>query len=135
MGKPKQVVGGKRTPTAETFKAMHRRCWNKNDPSYPKYGGRGITVTAKWTFFHIFLRDMGQKPPGMTIERRRNNEGYNPENCEWATVAEQNKNRRCSINIDGKTLKEWSVELGIKYTTLFARYKRLGSIHLPNQNG
>ncbi len=44
--------------------------------------------------FEAFLRDMGERPPGTTIDRRDNDKGYFKDNCRWATATEQHHNRR-----------------------------------------
>ena len=42
----------------------------------------------------MFLQDMGERPPGTTLERVDNGLGYTPDNCKWATATEQARNRR-----------------------------------------
>jgi hypothetical protein len=73
---------------------MRQRCLNPNHPHYSHYGGRGITIHPDWDLFPQFLMDMGDPPEGLTLERRNNDEGYSRHNCYWATMAEQNDNKR-----------------------------------------
>jgi hypothetical protein len=93
---------------------MITRCENPKSIEYEVYGGRGITVCDRWRIsFENFLADMGDRPtPKHTIDRIDNAIGYCPENCRWATMKEQQRNRRNNrlISFDGKTatLAEWA---------------------------
>lgn len=86
---------GRGSRTYESWGAMKQRCLNPNHHAYASYGGRGITVCDRWCdSFENFLADMGERPVGKTLERLDNEAGYTPENCCWATQAEQSQNRR-----------------------------------------
>ena len=76
---------------------MKDRCYNRKNPAYDRYGGRGITVCVRWrNSFERFLADMGRKPSTQhSLDRFPNNDGdYEPANCRWATMTQQVKNRR-----------------------------------------
>jgi len=73
---------------------MMRRCTHENDPRYPEWGGRGIRVCERWLNFANFLADMGERPPGMTLDRINNDGNYEPGNCRWATPHGQQVNSR-----------------------------------------
>jgi hypothetical protein len=73
---------------------MIQRCHNSKHKRYADYGGRGITVCDRWREFPAFLADMGERPPGLSLDRVDNSAGYSAENCRWATLSEQNLNRR-----------------------------------------
>jgi hypothetical protein len=68
---------------------------NPNDKKFKTHGRRGIGMALAWKdSFAAFLKDMGRRPKGTTLERINNAKGYTPGNCKWATVSEQNSNRR-----------------------------------------
>lgn len=85
--------GQTETPTYKSWEAMKRRCLNTNQPAYAKYGGRGITVCTKWLKFENFLKDMGERPKGMTLDRINNDGNYEPANCRWASAETQARNK------------------------------------------
>lgn len=87
---------GGQSITYVTWQNMLKRCTNPNRRDYRWYGGRGIRVCERWWTFTNFLSDMGEQPPGLTLERNHNDRDYSPENCRWATRAEQRRNQRNS---------------------------------------
>lgn len=93
------------TPTYGSWETMIRRCNNKNDGSYPRYGGRGIAVCERWLKFDNFLFDMGERPEGMTLDRIDSNGHYEPGNCRWATPKQQQRNtsRNHMVSAFGET--------------------------------
>lgn len=107
--------------------AIIQRCTNKNNPAYKYYGGRGIKVCRRWRdSFKLFLKDMGLRPTsGHSIERKKNNVGYTPTNCVWATRTEQANNKRnnrvLTYNNETATLSEWARRKGMKPRTLGMR--------------
>ena len=78
-----------------SWSAMRNRCLHPSQEWYHRYGGRGITICERWlNSFDNFIADMGKKPsPKYTLERIDNDGNYEPNNCKWATMAENMKNR------------------------------------------
>lgn len=84
-----------KTKTRYSWSGMKQRCLNPHHPQYKDYGGRGIRVCKRWlNDYEAFLEDMGERPPGMTLDRVDNDRGYFKDNCKWSTRKEQANNRR-----------------------------------------
>ncbi len=83
------------TPTWKSWCAMRRRCKDPKATGYQYWGGRGITVCSRWMESLLnFLEDMGERPPGLTLDRVDNDGNYEPGNCRWATRKEQRMNQQ-----------------------------------------
>jgi hypothetical protein len=115
-------------PEHAVWSGMLKRCASPSDKDFKNYGARGIEVCQEWKdSFANFYRDMGQCPIDHTLERTDNNLGYSRENCKWATVGEQNRNKRTNIHvtINGETriVSEWLQHYGINKRTYVGRLK------------
>lgn len=94
-----------RAQTYKTWCWMVARCTNPGDVSWSRYGGAGIRVCERWRGdYAAFLEDMGEQPPGLTIDRINSAGNYEPGNCRWATRLEQGRNRR-SVRLNTEAAK------------------------------
>lgn len=127
---------------------MKNRCYNKNSPKYPRYGGRGIKVCKEWrddfSLFASYIRTLpncpsdemlksrfyGKRIP-RTIDRIKNDKDYKPGNIKWSTSKEQASNRSTNVVIKYKgkemTLKQ-AVEAysSVPYSVVRDRYNKYG---------
>ena len=99
------------TPTYMSWISARARCRYKKSISYPYYGGKGIDICDRWyDSFENFLKDMGERPEGTTLDRIEGSKDYYPENCRWATLVEQSSNRRhtspCTSKYRGVSYKK-----------------------------
>lgn len=106
-GEPKRFIHGhnartvnvthgySKTPLYAVWKTMRARCSNPNNKSWENYGGRGIKVCDRWqSSYENFLADVGERPPGLTLDRIDPDGDYEPGNVRWATWHVQRINRR-----------------------------------------
>lgn len=98
-----------RSPTYESWWSVVQRCTNPTDSAYPLYGGAGVTMVDRWNpraggSFENFLKDMGERPDGTSINRIGSVPLYSPETCEWATRSIQSYDqKKRNTNTSGKT--------------------------------
>ena len=122
----------RQTSTYISWKAMLHRCYNRKNPGYNNYGGRGIVVCERWKSFINFFSDMGERPTGMSLDRIDNNKIYMPGNCRWATAREQCENTRvaCRVNILGDvyTNRQLAEIIGISQSGMLRRIKSNKSV-------
>lgn len=122
-----QACNNKPSPEWRAWFGAFSRCYNKYNPSYKRYGGRGIKVCSRWKeSFQNFFDDMGPKPsPKHSLDRVNNNGDYSPDNCRWSSAKEQQNNRSnnrlISFNGKTKTLTAWAEEVGVRRDTLWRR--------------
>jgi hypothetical protein len=119
------------TPTYESWASIIERCCNLNSFNYQSYGAKGITMCQKWReSFEEFLKDMGERPEGFSIDRIDVYGNYEPDNCRWASAKTQannrTNNRKINFNNQNLNLSEWSDITGIKPSTISKRIDKYG---------
>ncbi len=139
LGGPRRTHGccAINSPNYKTYMAwhyMHRRCEGKTIKEKKNYVDRGINVCDRWHrdtgSFDNFLLDMGMKPENTSLDRIDNNKGYSPDNCRWASVKNQNDNKRGCIfyshNGENLTIARWAERWGITRSKAAEWLKREG---------
>lgn len=128
------VHGGTGTRLHNIWLSMRERCNRPNHPYYDSYGGRGITICEEWNDFrkfHEWAANNGYSD-SLQIDRIDFNGNYEPSNCRWVTVKEQQNNKRTNrfVIYHGKkyTLTQLAEKTGIKKTTLKERLNNGWSI-------
>lgn len=116
--------GMKNSKTYSTWRAMRKRCAEK------RRFYKNISVCERWNKFENFLKDMGERPfPKATIDRIDGTKGYEPGNCRWATMKEQQRNRKdnvlIEINGQKKCISEWAEILKIPVSKIKNMGKRV----------
>lgn len=109
--------------------SMKKRCLNENCDRYKDYGERGIEICDEWKnsfkSFYSWAINNGYRDD-LSIERKDNDEGYNPDNCTWIPLEYQARNTRNTVRleINGElyTLHELSDATGIPYQIIRSRY-------------
>lgn len=123
-------MGKRYTRLYKIWCGMKYRCYNANYDGYNNYGGRGIIVCQEWindfgNFYEWAIKN-GYKDT-LTIERIDVNGNYCPENCKWATMKEQENNKRnntvLEYNGEKRTVSEWADKLQVSKETLYSRLK------------
>lgn len=131
MGKQQATHNRYPTRLYHIWNGLKMRCQNKNNDRFSAYGGRGITVCAEWAGSFETFRDWALANgyrDDLSIDRIDVNGNYCPGNCRWATIVEQNNNKRNNrfITLCGstKTVAEWSRAVGIASGTIIARLRK-----------
>lgn len=116
--------------THNSWRGMKERCTNPKNSHWHIYGAKGIKVCESWLCFDGFLKDMGFRPDGMTLDRIDGNLNYEPGNCRWATPKQQSRNTDRNVWIEWggrrQTLEDWAAELGLFKDGLKYRIARWG---------
>ena len=115
-------------PCYSVWHGMMARCYDPKNRNYHNYGGRGISVCERWHSMELFVLDNSPRPDGMSIDRIRVNENYEPGNVRWATDEMQSRNKRDSMNVifNGEEMpaSHASIRLGGSTALISSRLKK-----------
>ena len=129
-----------RSPEYRAWNAMKDRCLNPKNKRYRHYGGRGIKVCDSWLKFENFYADMGPRPsPSLSIDRVNNDGNYEPGNCQWSTLEQQNNNRSFYnryVTVDGvrMTVAQASRILGLSHSVILNCLNRGKIMWMTNED-
>lgn len=128
------MASGEKKRDHPTYRSYHAMLWRnnpKNKQDYQYYANVG--VCERWRGvggYERFLEDVGERPPGMTLDRIDNEKPYEPGNCRWADRQLQAMNRRSNVivewNGEKRVLTDLCNEIGIRAASVLASCYRTG---------
>lgn len=89
--------GGTGTKLHNIWRGMKSRCYNSNSSRYEYFGGKGIKMYLEWRYYFFEFRKWAlanNYKEGLSIDRIKKSEGYNPGNCQWITKSEHSRKTR-----------------------------------------
>lgn len=110
---------------------MIDRCERPTCKDYKNYGERGIKVCREWKESYLMFKKWSLEngyEEKLTIDRIDVDGDYNPDNCRWVTIQEQQRNRRdtTKLTFSGveKTASEWARIAGVSPAKIYYRKKK-----------
>lgn len=104
------------------------RCSNPKCPQYHNYGGRGIKMCDEWRQHPELFCEWAMAngyADNLSIDRIDANGNYEPSNCRWITMAEQQTNKRNNVLItyedETHCVAEWARLLGVHQFNIYNR--------------
>lgn len=114
----------------KVWESMKQRCTDPKAANFSKYGGKGVKVCKRWNNFANFIKDMGKRPEGWTLERKDNTVGYTPKNCMWAPHWHQIRNRSHAVKVVWGNTEVFLIDVcrreNVSYKCLWRCLKRYG---------
>ncbi|MEY3125108.1 MAG: hypothetical protein RLZZ573_1628 [Pseudomonadota bacterium] len=112
------------TPAYKKWLGMWSRTNRPDDRGNRCYAS--VLVCARWKAFAKFYADMGDPPPGFSLDRIDNQKGYFPHNCRWVPLSEQARNTRRLRIHQGVHISELARRAGLSPDVVFDRINKLG---------
>ncbi len=76
------------------YSGMIQRCHNPKSQNYKRYGEKGIEICEEWRESYSAFRSWAMKngyEKGLSIDRKKSDQGYNPDNCQWISRGANSK--------------------------------------------
>ena len=119
------------SPLYRVWTSMKNRCNCPTNKYYKQYGGKGVSVYPQWGNDFLEFKNWALASgycEGLTIDRIDVNGNYEPSNCRWITIQEQQFNKTTNVFIkigeDTKTLTEWCRKFNVNISTARGRMKK-----------
>ena len=116
---------GKRISLYNSWCNMKARCLNKNNPKYPRYGGRGINICDEWLGikgFNDWANNNGWEQ-GLSIDRIDNDEGYYPDNCQWISQSSNSRKKSTTkLSLDDAKSIRIAFDKGVRVGDIANKY-------------
>src|SRR5690606_14676186 len=88
------------SPTYRIWRGAITRCEDPRHRAFKSYGASGISMCPEWRQdFRVFLKDMGERPEGYSLDRIDPDGNYEASNCRWVPASEQAKNTRANVRL------------------------------------
>lgn len=139
-GNNNKTHGETKTRLYNIWRGIKKRCLLPNDTSYEWYGAKGITICDEWLESYEVFREWALKngyEDNLSIDRVDNNGNYEPSNCRWITMKEQENNRTNNVVVEfrgyERTLAQIAEELGESREMIWYRYRNGISFETPKK--
>lgn len=142
LGDLSRTHSGSGTRLYAIYKGIKQRCYNKNNPAFSWYGGKGIRMNTLWRESFNAFREWSINNgynDNLSIDRINPEGGYEPINCRWTTIKQQQNNKGNSffIKINGErlTVAEWAEKTKTKKQSLYDKiYRLLDQLGIENKS-
>lgn len=106
------------SPTYRSWRSAIVNCHTPSNHNFQYAGALGIRVCPRWRdSFSCFLEDMGERPPGLCLQRIDRTRDYEPGNCRWATLSEIHSHSRRAVRLKYASremcISGWCAFLGV----------------------
>lgn len=124
------VQGMSHTRIYRCWASMIYRCENPKNKNYHQYGGKGIKICDEWHDFLSFMvwADKNGYKDNLTIDRIDHFGNYEPNNCRWITITDQQQNKSTThyLTYNGEThsIGDWARKTGIDAKLILSRIVR-----------